>query len=61
LIGDGDDSGGVGGDDVYRGSIEPVLVSPSDSYSDDKISVDTSEPSSCPTLHHLLICIMILV
>jgi len=40
LIGDGDDGGsGVGGDDVYRESTEPVLVLPSDSYSDEEISV----------------------
>ena len=36
-MGDGDiDCGsGVGGDDVYSGSVEPVLVSLSDSYSDE--------------------------
>jgi len=36
-MGDGDvDCGGrVGGDDVYRGSVEPVLVSLSDLYSED--------------------------
>ena len=36
-IGDvGDDGGGgVGGEEVYNGRAEPVLVSLSDSYSDD--------------------------
>ena len=44
----GDDDGG-GGDDVYRGKAEPMLVSLSDSYSeDDSISVYDSRPSSCP-------------
>ena len=53
LIGDGNDDadGGVGGNDVYNRSVEPVLVSPSDSYSDEEISIDASEPSSCPILH----------
>jgi len=37
-----------GGDDVYRGRAEPVLVLLSNSYSDDKILVDDSRPSSCP-------------
>jgi len=41
--------GGVGGEDVYNGRAEPVLVSLSDSYSeDDSISVCNSRPSSCP-------------
>ena len=32
----GDDGGGgMGGDNVYRGKTEPVLVSLSDSYSED--------------------------
>jgi len=38
LIGNGDDDdsgGGVGSDEMYKGSAEPVLVSLSDSYSDD--------------------------
>jgi len=51
-IGDGDveGGGGVGDDDVYRGSAEPVLDSLSDLYSDkDRIfSVGNSRPSSCP-------------
>jgi len=50
-IGDRDDDGGggVGGEDVYNGRAEPVLVSLSDSYSeDDSISVCDSRPSSCP-------------
>ena len=46
----GDDGGGVGGDDVYRGKTEPVLVSVLDSYSEDEIiSVCDSGPSSSPT------------
>ena len=48
--GDDDGSGGVGGEVVYNGSTEPVLVSVSDSYSDDEeISVGDSGPSSSPT------------
>ena len=50
-IGDvGDEGGGsVGGDDVYKGKTEPVLVSVSDSYSDDEaISVSDSRYSSYP-------------
>ena len=36
-MGDGDDDGGgsEGGEDVYNGRVEPVLVSLSDSYLDD--------------------------
>jgi len=50
LIGGGDDDAGssVGGDDVYNGRAEPVLVSPSYLYSVDKILVGDSRPSSCP-------------
>jgi len=54
LIGDGDDDGGVEGDDMYRESMKPVLVSPSNLYSDEEISVGASRPSSCSTLHYLL-------
>jgi len=32
---DDDDGGGEGGEDVYNGRVKPVLVSLSDSYSDD--------------------------
>jgi len=49
--GDDDSSGGDdgGGGDVYKGRAEPMLVSLSDSYSeDDSISVCDSRPSSCP-------------
>jgi len=48
--GDDDSGGGDGGDgDVYRGRAEPMLVSLSDSYSeDDKISVCDSRYSSYP-------------
>ena len=41
-------------DNVYRGSIEPVLVSPSNLYSDKEISVSVSGPSSCPIYTVLL-------
>jgi len=48
-MGDGDDGGGDGGDDVYNGKTEPVLVSVSDSYSEnDAISVGDSRYSSHP-------------
>ena len=50
-MGKGGDNGGGGGDEsdvVYKESVEPMLVSPSDSYSDDKISVSDSRYSSCP-------------
>jgi len=44
-----DDGGGVGGEDVYSGKTKPVLVSVSDSYSEDEeISVRDSGPSSSP-------------
>ena len=44
----GGDGGGSG--DVYKDKTEPVLVSVSDSYSEDKeISVCDSGPSSSPT------------
>ena len=50
-MGVGESGGGDGGgDNVYRGSVEPVLVSLSDSYSDDdEISVSDSRYSSYPT------------
>jgi len=51
LIGDGDDDGGSGnsGEDVYNGKTKPVLVSVSDSYSDDDtILVSDSRYSSYP-------------
>jgi len=41
-------SGGVGGNDVYSGRIEPILVLLSDLYSEEKISVCGSRPSFCP-------------
>jgi len=44
-----DDGGGVGGEGVYSGKTEPVLVSVSDSYSEDEeISVRDSGPFSSP-------------
>jgi len=46
---DGDGGGGGGGEDVYSGRAEPVLVSLSDSYSENKeISVCGSGLSSSP-------------
>ena len=54
LIGDGDDGGGVGENDIYRGSIELVLVSPSNLYSDKEVSVSASGPSSYSTYTILL-------
>ena len=49
-MGVGDDGGGDGGDDVYKGRAEPVLDSVSDSYSEDEIiSVSDSGSSSSPT------------
>ena len=50
-MGDGvcDGGGGVGGEDMYNGRAEPVLVSFSDSYSDDdSILICDSRPSSSP-------------
>jgi len=48
-VGDDDSGGGDGGDDVYNGRAEPVLVSLSDSYlDDDSLSVCDSRPSSSP-------------
>jgi len=48
-IGDGDDDCGGGGRDVYKGRAEPMLVSLSDSYSDDEaILVSDSRYSSYP-------------
>ena len=56
MIGNSNNSGGVGEDDVYISSGEEVvLASLSDLYSElDVISVDTGRLSSCPILHHLL-------
>jgi len=47
--GDNEGGGGDGGKNVYNGKAEPVLVSLSDSYSDeDRIfSVGNSRSSSC--------------
>jgi len=51
-MGEGDDEGGGGdgGEDVYKGKVEPVLVSLSDLYLDeDRIFlVSNSRFSSCP-------------
>ena len=41
--------GSDGSEDIYKGSIEPVLVLLSDSYLDeDSVSVSDSRPSFCP-------------
>ena len=49
MIDDGDDDGGsrVGSNNVYRRRAEPVLISLSDSYSEERISVCDSRSSSC--------------
>ena len=50
-----DSGGSIGGEDVYKGRVESILVSPSDSYSElESISVDISGLFSYSTLHHLL-------
>ena len=54
LIGDGDGSGSVGEDSVYRESAEPMLVSPSNSYLNNEISICDSRPSSCSAYTILL-------
>ena len=46
-MGKGGDNGGES-DVVYKESAEPMLVSPSDLYSDNEISVSDSRYSSCP-------------
>ena len=47
--GDDDCGDGVGSEEVYSRRAEPVLVSLSDSYSeDDKISISDSRPFSYP-------------
>ena len=48
LIGDGDNGGGVGEDNIYIRRVELVLVLLSDLYSELKISVDNNRSSSCP-------------
>ena len=54
MIGDGDDSGGAGKDNIYRGSVEPMLISSFNLYSNEEISVSASGLCSCPILHHPL-------
>jgi len=50
-----DSDGSVGGENVYKGRVEPVLVSLSNSYSElESISVDISGLFSYFTLHCLL-------
>jgi len=48
LIGDANGGGSVDRDDVYSGRMEPVLVSLSDLYSEEEISVCGNRPSSYP-------------
>jgi len=43
-----DGSSGIGGEDVYKGRVEPMLVLLSNSYSEEEISVCSSKLSSCP-------------
>ena len=50
-------SGGEESDVVYKGSAEPMLVSPSDSYSNDEISVSDSKYSSCPAYTNTDYCL----
>jgi len=50
-MGKGNDNSGGGGEEsdvIYKESAELILVSSSDSYSDDKILVSDSRYSSCP-------------
>jgi len=60
--GDDDGSGSDGGKEVYTGKAEPVLVSVSDSYSeDDSISVRDSRLSSSPAYtatDYLVYCVV---
>ena len=51
MIGDDDDDtgGGIDSDDIYNERVEPMLVSLSNSYSEDKILLCDSRPSSCIT------------
>ena len=44
----------MGGNDIYRGSMEPILVSLSDLYSDEEISVSVSGLFFCLTYTILL-------
>ena len=45
--GDNNSGGGMRSGDIYEGRVEPMLVSLSDSYSEEEISVCDSRPSSC--------------
>ena len=46
--GDDDEVGDISDDNIYRGRAESVLVSLSDSYSEEKILVCDSRSSFCP-------------
>ena len=58
MIDDGneDEDVGIGSDNIYRGRAEPVLVSLSDSYSEEKILVCDSRSSSCPAYTSYFYC-----
>jgi len=45
--GNGGGASGASGNDVYKGRVEPVLVSLSNPYSNNEISICDSGPSSC--------------
>ena len=45
--GDNDSDSSVGGDDVYKERVKPILVLLSNLYSDKKISVYDNRPSFC--------------
>ena len=54
--GNNDDSGSIGGDDIYSSNREkPVLALLSDLYLElEVISIDISRPSFYPTLYYIL-------
>ena len=54
---DSSSGGGEESDVVYKGSAEPMLVSPSNSYSNDEISVSDSKYSSCPAYTNTDYCL----
>ena len=46
--GNDNSGGGDGSDIIYKGSTEPMLISPSDLYSNDEILISDNKYSSCP-------------
>ena len=59
-MGKGDNDSGGGGEEsdvVYKESAEPMLVLPSDSYSNDKILVSDRKYSSCPAYTNTNYCL----